>query len=153
MNAFTDKRQIIDECVRDLVAHCTSPDRAQDVRDDRQHRVLSWAEGVFGKAVARDMHERALRVFEEAAELAQCEGIEADLLHDIVAHVFHKPKGIPPQEAGGVAVTLLAYCEARGLSADRCERNEMARAMARPRKELRQRQEIKAIAGIARQPE
>lgn len=122
-------------------------------RDDRQQAVLQWAGDTFGvAALAPD--ERVLRVLEEVIELAQAEGITRDQARTVVDHVFGKPPGDPVQEVGGVGVTLLAYCQTRGISADRAEQSEFDRVRTTDPMRFRERQNKKVAAGIAvRAPE
>jgi len=117
-------------------------------RDNRQRAVLQWVIETFGEPAAAPM-ERALRVLEEAVELAQAEGLTRDRAIDVVEYVFGKPAGTPSQEAGGLGVTLLAYCEARSLSADEAEQREFDRVMAVDPAQFRARHNKKAEAGIA----
>lgn len=98
-------------------------------RDERQSTVARWTRETLGDATMTS-GERALRFFEEACELAQAEGLTTEQCAALVAHVFGKPAGDPAQEVGGVSVTLLAYCEARGFSADAAEARELARVLA-----------------------
>jgi hypothetical protein len=117
-------------------------------RDERQRRVYDWVRTTFGLA-NQDAHERALRFFEEAVELAQAEGIREEELVRIVRHVLTKPPGTPLQEAGGAGTTLLAYCEAKGFSADTAERLEFDRVLSFPSEHFRRRHDVKVEAGIA----
>jgi hypothetical protein len=147
------ERKSAEIVAREIVEEVMSAGDLQTLRDNRQRVVLDWVERTFGSGPALDLHERAIRIIEEAVEIAQCEGVDADLLHEIIDHVYRRPAGEPWQEAGGVAVTLLAYCEARAISAERCEREEFARAVAAPRAKVREKQDFKALAGIARYSE
>ncbi|MGH7487099.1 MAG: hypothetical protein ACREMY_16070, partial [bacterium] len=73
-------------------------------RDERQRAVYEWVRTTFGLA-NQDAHERVLRFFEEAVELAQAEGVTDEELARIVRHVFAKTPGAPEQEAGGAGTT------------------------------------------------
>lgn len=117
-------------------------------RDERQAAVYSWVVSTFGLPNA-DVRERVLRFFEEAVELAQAERLPSETLAAILAHVYGKDPGDPAQEAGGVGTTLLAYCAAKGLSADTCERREFERVLAIDPEQFRRRHNLKAAAGIA----
>ena len=122
-------------------------------RDDRQKAIFQWVADTFG-APSLTPIERAMRVLEEATELAQAEGMTVERAIDIVRYVFSKPVGERAQEAGGLGVTLLAYCEARGISADAEELREFGRVMAIDPAHFRARHNKKADAGIAvRAPE
>ena len=117
-------------------------------RDLRQRDVLAWARATFGEdGVTR--RERVRRFLEEAVELAQAEGMPWVDVTDLVTHVYDKPVGDPAQEVGGIGVTLLAYCEVAGLSADAEEAKELARVVALPRSHFQKRQNTKADAGVA----
>ena len=117
-------------------------------RDNRQRAVFQWVRDTFGDP-STVAGERVKRVLEEAAELAQSEGLTRDHARAIVDYVFGKPPGDPAQEVGGLGVTLLAYCESRGISADREERLEFERVLAVDPAHFRARHNRKADAGIA----
>jgi hypothetical protein len=78
-----------------------------------EERVAAWVRTCIGEA---HMHsrERAMRLLEEAVELAQAEGITAALVAKQVQHVYSRPPGGPGEEAAGVAVCLLGWCAATG---------------------------------------
>lgn len=76
--------------------------------------------------------ERAMRLLEESVELAQAEGLTESQVNKQVAHVFARPAGDPKQEAAGVAVCLLAWCEANGVTFDAIAREEITRIEAKP---------------------
>lgn len=122
--------------------------KTMNTRDERQQRVYEWVRTTFGLA-NQDAHERALRFFEEAVELAQAEGVPENELVRIVQHVCAKPAGRPEQEAGGAGTTLLAYCASKGFSADDAERREFERVLTIPAEHFRQRHRVKSDAGIA----
>jgi hypothetical protein len=147
------RREQIEQAASEIVAALVNSETLQHIRDERQRSVLAWAAATFGQGVAGDLGERAKRVAEEAIELAQAEGVPADALHALIAHVYAKAPGKYWQEAGGVGVTLLAYCERRGFSAESCEREEVARITSLGRDHFRARQNAKAAAGVARAAE
>jgi len=117
-------------------------------RDDRQVEFGNWVEAVFGRNCALDVKERATRVLEEACELAQASNVGLDKVLDLVQHVYEKPAGKVGQEAGGLGVCLLAFCEAIGVSADELEQREFDRVTAHPLEHFRVRQNTKADAGV-----
>ncbi len=118
-------------------------------RDQRQVAVYRWVVETFGEPNA-NVTERVLRFFEEAVELAQAEAIAIDQLHAIISHVYRKPPGKPRQEVGGIGTTLLAYCEAKGISAEAAEEAEWQRIQSIKPEFFRQRHNLKADAGIAK---
>lgn len=121
---------------------------AANSRDDRQEQVRDWVVRCWGDG-AVSVVERVERFFEEAAELTQAEGISRDRLTEIIRHVYDKEPGQPPQEVGGIGTTLLAYCAAKGISADECERRELSRILGRPVDHFRARHDAKVRSGLA----
>lgn len=117
-------------------------------RDTRQAAVLDWVRSTFGEATLAP-EERIMRFLEEAIELAQAEELAPERIHALIDHVYSKPPGEPVQEVGGVSVTLLAYCEMRGISADHSEKTEFERVLSIPADHFRKRHDIKARAGVA----
>lgn len=117
-------------------------------RDLRQLAVLNWICNVFGE-VTTNRRERVSRVLEEAIELAQAEDLPIERARAMVEYVYSKPPGIAHQEAAGVGVTLLAYCGSVGISADKTEEQEVQRITSLPAKHFRERQQIKADAGLS----
>jgi len=117
-------------------------------RDQRQSIVAAWVRVTFGEE-SFTRNERVIRFLEEAIELAQSEGMPIETLLAVVRHVYSKPAGSISQEVGGVGITLLAYCEYIGISADACELAEWERISAIDVNYFRQRQNKKADAGIA----
>jgi hypothetical protein len=101
-----------------------------------EKRAEIWVRTRIGDA---HMHprERAMRLLEEAIELAQAEGISFEQVRAQAGYVFNRPVGNPEQEAGGVAVCLLAWCAARGFRLQDTALIELARIEAKPLKEIR----------------
>lgn len=122
--------------------------RLRERRDRRQKEIFDWVVSTFGVANAT-VEERVLRLFEEVVELAQAEALSAVQLHALIAHVYGKEPGKPEQEAGGIGTTLLAYCAARGFSADDAEAAEAARVLKIDPQYFRERHNKKAEAGVA----
>ena len=117
-------------------------------RASRQRAVFKWVRETFGEEAATP-RERALRLLEEVVELVQAEGLPPNLVQTVVNHVYSKATGKPEQEVGGVGVTLLAYCESRGISASIEERREFSRVLSIDKSHFRARHNVKAAAGIA----
>lgn len=118
-------------------------------RDERQVKIFEWVKSTFGQSNAT-VKERILRFIEEALELSQAEGITINELLLLINHVYSKPVGTPDQEVGGIGVTLLAYCESKGLSAETEEIKEMNRVLSVDKYYFQQRHNIKAQAGVAK---
>lgn len=104
-----------------------------------QERVAAWVVDAFGRQVAFDPQERAMRLLEEALELAQAAGLRKLQALALVEYVYGRPLGLVAQEVGGVMVTLAALCSAFYLDLGRCASDELARAIAHTR-EIRAKQ-------------
>ncbi len=83
-----------------------------------QSRVSTWVRKVFSEKEATDAPERALRMAEEALELAQACGVNTATLHRLVDYVMSRPVGKPAQEIAGTMVTVYALAGALGVDAD-----------------------------------
>ena len=119
-------------------------------RDRRQEHVAQLCVKCFGP---ESLHykERVTRLFEEVVELAQAEKLPHELLIKIIGYVYARPTGDFVQEAGGVGVCLLAYCASRKMSADICERNEIARVehhLEQDPEHFMRRQAAKVASGV-----
>lgn len=95
-----------------------------------QQRVQPWLLECFGAEIAADRVERNHRFLEESLELVQALGCTASEAHQLVDYVFGRPVGDPPQEVGGVMVTLAALCLASGLDMHGAGEVELGRISA-----------------------
>lgn len=68
-----------------------------------------WAIRCFGCAQMDDPRTRALRLLEEAMELAQAQDIELVTAIKVLYHVYSRPKGEPAQELGGILMAAYMY--------------------------------------------
>jgi len=80
-----------------------------------QGKIFSWCRYTFGDKIALDTKIRALRVLEEAIELAQAEGVDEATAQAWVKHVYSRPVGEVYQEAGGLAICFLAWAGSRNV--------------------------------------
>ncbi|WP_231691678.1 MULTISPECIES: hypothetical protein [Burkholderia] len=92
-----------------------------------QARVQPWMLACFGAEISADVLERNHRFFEEAGELVQACGMTREEAHALVDYTWSRPVGEPPQEVGGVMVTLAALCLANGLDMHAAGETELAR--------------------------
>lgn len=92
-----------------------------------QERVRPWLLACFGEMIAGDREERNHRFLEEALELVQACGCSASEARQLVDYVFGREVGDPPQEVGGVMVTLAALCLANDLDMHDSAETELAR--------------------------
>lgn len=104
-----------------------------------QQAVAPWLHECFGDRLARDPFERNARFLEEALELVQARGGNADTAHALVDYVFDRAKGDPHQEVGGVMVTLAALCLGAGIDMHAAGDDELRRIWTKV-EEIRQKQ-------------
>lgn len=121
---------------------------AHSGRNARQAQASQWALAAFGKNEARLPEQRALRLVEESIEAAQACGCDPAQLHKLIDFVFARPVGDLAQELGAVGLTLLLCADAATLSADDCERAELARVLAKPAEHFTARNQFKNDAGF-----
>jgi hypothetical protein len=81
-----------------------------------QKKIATWMEECFGKVIPYDRTERNHWFLEEALELVRsldCSKADALALVDCV---YGRKAGNPPQEVGGVMVTLAALCNVHKIN-------------------------------------
>lgn len=92
-----------------------------------QTRVQAWMQACFGAEISADRLERGDRLIEEVLELLQSVGYPRERIAALTGYVWSRPAGEPPQETGGVLVTLAAFCSAHGLDMHTAAETELAR--------------------------
>jgi hypothetical protein len=92
-----------------------------------QSRVAGWMQACFGPVISSDRVERNHRFLEEALELVQALGGTASEARQLVDYVYGRPEGDPPQEVGGVMVTLAALCLANAMDMAAAGETELER--------------------------
>ena len=92
-----------------------------------QNRVAPWMQECFGTEISSDKVERNHRFLEEALELVQSTGCSQGEAHQLVDYVYGRAVGDPPQEVGGVMVTLAALCLAHDMDMHAAGEVELAR--------------------------
>ena len=111
-----------------------------------QQRVQPWMMECFGERIAGDREERNHRFLEEALELVQALGATVSEAHQLVHYVFGRAVGEPPQEVGGVMVTLAALCLANDLDMHELAEAELSRVWTKV-EEIRAKQASKPQFG------
>ncbi len=94
---------------------------------DYQVQVADWVLEALGEETAKNIPERSLRFAEEAIELTQACGVDAETVHRLVDYVFSRPVGDPAQEVAGALVTLYSAAAALGIDADEELEKELKR--------------------------
>lgn len=127
-------------------------------RDKRQKEVAEWCAAAFGSEHQSSVPQRGIRMLEEAIEAYQSAvvGLPFDEMkakaHSLVDYVMDRLTGNLAQECGGVGLTLLALCEAAGISAEAEELREIARVKSKPLSHFAQRNQVKNEAGFKLAP-
>ena len=116
--------------------------------DARQRKVLAWAVENFG-FIAKNRDERAVRLAEEAIEVAQAEGVPLDVVMTVAQRVYSRPAGDLRREVGGVAITLDALAENAGLSVSEEADRELARVLSKDKDWWTRKHGEKVRAGTA----
>ena len=97
------------------------------VPEGLQQRVAPWMEACFGPEISNDRLERGDRLLEEVLELLQSGDYPKERIAALTDYTYGREKGDPVQEAGGVMITLAAYCLAHGLDMHAAGETELAR--------------------------
>lgn len=116
--------------------------------DELQVRLTTWARAAFGDAHVDSIPQRALRLLEEAIELAQAAGVDEQLAAKLVRFVYARPVGDLWQEIGGVGVTLLVLAESAHFGCERAIDKEAARVLSKPIEHFTRRNAAKGAAGF-----
>jgi hypothetical protein len=93
-----------------------------------------WAVRCFGAEHVANGPERALRLLEEAIELAQAFHVPADKARECVDMVYARPVGEREQEAGGVLHTMGILAEVQGWDLIALHEREVRRVLQKPPK-------------------
>lgn len=113
-----------------------------------QMLAQAWAIRAFGNAHVTDPRLRALRLLEEAIELAQAEGVARHLVDHCTEVVYSRPVGIANQEIGGVMMTAAIYCGCKGLELDDVLMTELNRVLSKPLEQFTKRNQDKINLGL-----
>lgn len=109
-------------------------------------RVRAWLVSRLGEQ-SLDRRERALRIVEEAVELAQAEGISQSQVIITSDRVYNRPVGEPAQEVGGLMVCVHGWIASTGENLDALTEREVSRIESVPAAVTRAKHDEKARAG------
>lgn len=113
-----------------------------------QQRVHDWVCDFFPEHGV-NVPERSRRFIEEALELVQAAGLEAQEVLRLVERVYGRPPGEPVQELGGSMVSLAALAEAMHLDAEQAGEAELRRISGPGMRErMRAKQAEKRAEGV-----
>ena len=99
--------------MRRLAAYGATLIAASSLHQSDAHR---WAVEAFGADAVHSPEERAIRLLEEAGELAQALGVTQETAWDTMSYVYTRPVGEVRQEVGGVMTTLAVLCQTVGIN-------------------------------------
>lgn len=80
-----------------------------------QDGLYEWLVYALGEDTATNPKDRAMRVLEEAVELAQALGVSEEACHRQVVHTYARPAGEPSQEVAGVINGALMAAQCIGV--------------------------------------
>lgn len=112
------------------------------------HLVLDWAKRCFGTVHVHNPKVRALRLVEEAIEVAQAFDVDADKLHKIITVVYSREKGQWEQEIGGVMMTAAVLAGARFYDIEDLFDREIRRVFSKPAEHFALRNQEKNGLGL-----
>lgn len=92
-----------------------------------QQGLSVWLVEAIGRETLIDPKARALRVFEEACELAQALGLSLEKAQEQLSHTYSRPVGEASQEVAGVLNSALLTAECLGLDGEQLGQVELAR--------------------------
>jgi len=117
-----------------------------------QAKAAAWNMETFGEEVFTSKEERALRILEEALELAQASGVPTHMVNRLVEHVYTKPAGGPVTEIADVFFCTLVAAASWGVDLGQLgyEANNKARLL---RDTIRQKWKIKCEKGLTAFPD
>lgn len=104
--------------------------------------VLTW-----GPKALENLPERAARILEEAAELAQAQAVPRETAMRIIDRVYSRPIGNVRDEEGDVMFTLLAHTAVSGTNLEEVLEERLQRVNSIPVEVLRARHVAKRAAG------
>lgn len=110
--------------------------------------ALDWATRSFGREHVYNFSIRALRLAEEAVELAQAYGIPREKMLELVGIVYGRPAGAPEQELGGVMMTATVLAAAHGHDPDAFFQIELRRVLAKSTEHFAKRNQDKLDLGL-----
>lgn len=93
-----------------------------------QYKLRTWLVACLGEKTLMDPKDRAMRVLEEALELAQAADISVEKASAQLHHVYSRPVGDLNQEIAGVLNTTLLMAECVGQDALHLGSTELVRA-------------------------
>ncbi len=125
----------------------TTPNAPDGGADPLGVRIVRWAVATFGPE-SMNGPERTMRTLEEAAELAQSEGVTQSMAESVISRVYSRPAGDSRREASQLALTLWAYCGFKGWDPMALANMEASRVESLPAEHWQRRHAAKAAVGI-----
>lgn len=111
--------------------------------------AVDWAIRCFGSEHVTNRPVRALRLAEEAIELAQACGVGPVTMHRLVDVVYKRAEGESIQELGGVMITSLVMANVLGITLEEVTLIELLRCLNKPPEHFAKRNLEKIALGLA----
>lgn len=112
--------------------------------------AVEWAIRCFGVEHVTHIPTRAMRVAEEAIELAQAAQVDKETIYRIVDAVYAKPRGNLDQEIGGVMLTLAIFSNSAYVDPNISFETELCRVLRMPPEHFAARNQSKVKAGFGK---
>jgi len=110
--------------------------------------AFDWAIRSFGADHVFNTPLRALRLAEEAVELAQACKVPEEKMQELVKIVYSRPTGMVHQEVGGVMMTLNVLCAALNIDPDEAFVKELRRVLSKSPEHFAKRNADKMRVGL-----
>lgn len=110
--------------------------------------IWEWGVRAFGMDHMTNTRTRALRILEEAAELAQACDVPREIAFHTLNVVYRRPVGKMEQEIGGILVTVHAFCASQGVTPELMLENEVSRCLSKPPEHFAKRNQEKIDLGL-----
>lgn len=113
-----------------------------------QRLIWNWGVAAFGSRHMTSKYERALRMLEEAVELAQACEVPKEKAGLVVDYVYSRPSGDAYTELGDVFMTTLALTANLGYDAEDVLTSRFMVVTSKPFERYYQRNQEKIDAGL-----
>ena len=110
--------------------------------------AVDWAIRCFGREHVFNKHVRALRLVEEAVELAQVVDVPPEQLHELIDIVYGRKKGELYRELGGVMLTTIILHRTLELDPEDMLEAELRRVLYNSAKHFAKRNQEKIDMGL-----
>jgi hypothetical protein len=118
------------------------------INDTVSRIIWEWGCRCFGEEHMLDRKARALRLVEEAIELAQAMEVPEQQIQKLTSVVYKRPVGEPAREIGGVFVTAILMSQCLGWQPQTMIELEVCRCLAKSPEDFAKRNAEKNALGL-----